>query len=192
MMLMAKKVKLIALISTLLTLLSAIIYMCTGSDAVFTLLITCGTTAYHFLMRLAVGGIINRIFHNRMNYRASWFAQRPFEKKLYKALRVKKWKGKALTYNPEAFSLEKHSLDEIALVMTKSEVDHWINEGISLFSILFSLLWGETWIFVLTAVLAMVFDAQFIVIQRFNRPRILRILKKQSLKKEEKIPLVVS
>lgn len=58
--------------------------------------------------------------------------------------------------------------------------DHWINEVISLVSILFSLLWGELWIFVLTAVFAMLFDAHFIVIQRFNRPRILRILKKEN------------
>ena len=40
-------------------------------------------------------------------------------------------------------------------------------------------LWGEAWIFAITAFLAMLFDAQFILIQRFNRPRVLRILEKQ-------------
>ena len=64
--------------------------------------------------------------------------------------------------------------------MTKAELDHWVNEGISVLSILFSLLWGEVWIFVITAVFAMVFDAQFIVIQRFNRPRIIKILERKN------------
>jgi len=160
-----------------------------GNNVVLWVGIVAFMLVYHLWGRIIMGNV-SKLF--KINPNHPWFKEWQFEKKLYKLLLVKKWKGKALTYNPEAFSLEKHSLDEIALVMTKSEVDHWINEGISLFSILFSLLWGETWIFVLTAVLAMVFDAQFIVIQRFNRPRILRILKKQSLKKEEKIPLVVS
>ena len=42
-------------------------------------------------------------------------------------------------------------------------------------------------LFMYTAIFAMIFDAQFIVIQRFNRPRILRILEKQSVKTKELI-----
>ncbi|MBQ7985639.1 MAG: hypothetical protein IJ304_00020 [Clostridia bacterium] len=137
---------------------------------------------YHFWGRIIMGNV-SKLF--KINQDHWWFREKPFEKGLYKLLRVKKWKGKALTYNPEAFSLEKHTLSEIAAVMTKSEVDHWINEVISLVSILFSILWGELWIFVLTAIFAMIFDAQFIVIQRYNRPRILRIIKRQSRKTKE-------
>ncbi len=137
---------------------------------------------YHLWVRIIMGNV-SKLF--KINQEHWWFREKSFEKRLYKLLRVKKWKGKALTYNPEAFSLEKHTLDEIAAVMTKSELDHWINEVISLTSILFSTLWGQLWIFVTTAIIAMIFDAQFIVIQRFNRPRILRILKKQSLRQKE-------
>ena len=134
---------------------------------------------YHFWGRIIMGNVSKLLKINQNHW---WFQEKSFEKPLYRFLRVKNWKGKALTYNPESFSLTAHSLNEVATVMTKSEVDHWINEAISLFSILFSLLWGELWIFVLTAVLAMIFDAQFIVIQRFNRPRILRIIQKQDKK----------
>lgn len=137
---------------------------------------------YHFWGRIIMGNV-SKLF--KISHEHWWFREKPFEKGLYKLLRVKKWKGKALTYNPESFSLEKHTLSEIAAVMTKSEVDHWINEVISLVSILFSILWGELWIFVLTAIFAMIFDAQFIVIQRYNRPRILRILKMQNRKAKE-------
>ncbi|MBQ8003511.1 MAG: hypothetical protein IJ299_00225 [Oscillospiraceae bacterium] len=140
----------------------------------------CGIVAfmivYHFWLRLIMGNV-TKLF--KINRNHPWFREKNFEKALYKLLRVKSWKDKALTYNPEAFSLEHHSLDEIADVMAKSELDHWINELISLSSILFSLLWGEFWIFLITAVAAMIFDAQFIVIQRYNRPKVLRIIEKR-------------
>ncbi len=121
-------------------------------------------------------GNVTKLF--KINREHWWFREKPFEKGLYKVLRVKKWKDKALTYNPELFSLKNHSLDEIADVMTKAELDHWVNQLISISSILFSILWGEFRIFFLTAVVAMIFDGQFIVIQRYNRPKVLRILKK--------------
>ena len=76
--------------------------------------------------------------------------------------------------------------------MSKSEVDHWINELISISTMFFGLLWGKTWIFVLTAIAAMIFDAQFIVIQRYNRPRMIKVLEmeqaREARKAEEKDP----
>ena len=153
------------------------------SDAVLWIGIVAFMIVYHFWGRILMGNV-SKWF--KLNHNHWWFKERSFEKGLYKLLLVKKWKGKALTYNPESFSLNVHSLDEIVAVMTKSEVDHWINEIISLCSILFSLLWGELWIFIITAVCAMIFDAQFIVIQRFNRPRLLNILEKQRLQSKAK------
>lgn len=75
--------------------------------------------------------------------------------------------------------MKQNSLEQILNTMTKSEVDHWINEAISISTMFFGLIWGETWIFVLTAIAAMLFDGQFIVIQRYNRPRIIKILERQ-------------
>ena len=98
---------------------------------------------------------------------------------------MKKWKGKALTYNPELFDLKENSLEQIVSTMTKSELDHWINEVISISTMFFGLIWGETWIFVITALAAMIFDGQFIVIQRYNRPRVLKILERRN--KSQKI-----
>ncbi len=138
---------------------------------------------YHFWLRIIMGNVSKLLPIRRDHW---WFQERKFEKPLYRLLRVKRWKGKALTYNPELFDLRQRSLEQLADAMTKAETDHWINELISLGSILFSLLWGEVWIFLLTAIMAMLFDAQFIVIQRYNRPHVLRILKKQR-RREEKI-----
>ena len=139
------------------------------------------TIMYHFWVRIIMGNV-SKLFKNHLNYKQWWFKEKKFEKNFYKFLHVKDWKGKALTYNPESFSLKEHSLEEIVNTMVKSEVDHWINEAISLSTLLFAIPWGEFWIFLITAIAAMIFDSQFIIIQRYNRPRIVKILEKETLK----------
>ena len=142
------------------------------------------TIMYHFWVRIIMGNV-SKLFKKNINYKQWWFKERPFEKGIYKALRVKKWKEKALTYNPELFSLKDYSLKEIANTMSKAETDHWVNELISLSTLLFAIPWGGFLAFFISAVAAMFFDGQFIVIQRYNRPRIIRILEKE--KKKNKI-----
>ena len=146
--------------------------------------ITAFTITYHFWGRIILGNI-SKLFKKYINYNQWWFKEKWFEKNLYEILRVKKWKGKALTYNPEQFDLKTNSLDQIANTMVKSEIDHWINEVLSISTMFFGLIWGETWIFVITALAAMIFDGQFIVIQRYNRPRVLKILERRN--KSQKI-----
>jgi len=137
--------------------------------------VTCFTIMYHLWMRIILGNV-TKLFP--INYNQWWFKERKFEKKLYKILKVKNWKNKALTYNPELYSVKDRSLEEIANTTAKSESDHWVNISISLSTILFSLIWGVFWIFFVTAILAILFDSQFIIIQRFNRPRLLRLIKR--------------
>lgn len=143
------------------------------------------TIMYHFWVRIIMGNVTKLIKH-KITYKQWWFKERKFEKKLYKFLRVKNWKDKALTYNPETFSIKNHSLEEIANTMAKSEIDHWINELISISTLLFAIPWGAFWIFFVSALFAMIFDSQFIIIQRFNRPRIAKILEREKIRKEEK------
>lgn len=143
--------------------------------------ITAFTITYHFWVRIILGNV-SKLFRKHINYKQWWFKERKFEKKLYEILKVKKWKGKALTYNPEQFDLKENSLEKIVNTMTKSEVDHWINEAISISTMFFGLIWGKAWIFILTAIAAMIFDSQFIIIQRYNRPRIVKILEREERK----------
>ena len=146
------------------------------------------TIMYHFWVRIIMGNV-SKLFKKHIKYNQWWFKERKFEKNLYKLLKVKDWKGKALTYNPESFSLKEHSLEEIADTMAKSEVDHWINEVISLSTLLFIIPWGLFWAFLISAIVAMIFDSQFIIIQRYNRPRIVKILEREKNKEkcEEKV-----
>lgn len=128
---------------------------------------------YHFGLRIFLGDLMKLV---PVDYSHAWFRQKRFEKKLYKLLRVRKWKEKVLTFDPAAYDVETRTLEQLATTMAKSERDHWINELISLFSILFALLWGCLPAFLISAVAAMLFDAQFIVVQRYNRPVVLRLM----------------
>ena len=175
-----------------ITLITSIIcfYLYYGNvhktETILWIAIVAFTIMYHFWVRIIMGNV-SKLFKKYINYKQWWFKEKSFEKGLYKMLRVKEWKGKALTYNPESFSLKEHSLEEIANTMVKSEIDHWINEAISLSTLLFIIPWGRAWAFVISAIAAMIFDSQFIIIQRYNRPRVLNVLKREERKKDKNI-----
>ncbi len=141
--------------------------------------ITCFTIMYHLWMRIIMGNV-SKLF--KVSYKQWWFKEKAFEAKLYSFLRVKNWKGKALTYSPELYNVKNRSLTQIADTTAKSELDHWINVLISATTLLFGLIWGELWIFAITAFFAALFDSQFIIIQRYNRPRLIKLINKQSRK----------
>ena len=145
-------------------------------DVVLWIGVTSFTILYHFWLRIIMGNV-TKLFKKKINYNQWWFKEKSFEKKLYKTLNVRTWKKKILTYNPELYDLKNNSLEDVANTMVKSELDHWINEIISISTLLFALLWGEFWIFFITAVAAMLFDGQFIIVQRYNRPRVLKAIK---------------
>lgn len=145
--------------------------------------ITAFTIMYHFWARIIMGNV-SKLLKKHINYNQWWFKEKRFEKDLYKFLKVKTWKRKVLTYNPESFDLKTNSLEDIANTMVKSELDHWINEVISLTTLLFAIPWGAFGIFFVTALVAMIFDSQFIIVQRYNRPRVLKILNRKNNRKE--------
>ncbi len=137
--------------------------------------VTAFTVLYHFWGRILLGKLTA---HFPIRYCHWWFKERFFEKKLYKLLRVRKWKEKVLTFDPAAFDVKAHTYEELATTMSKAETDHWINQLLSLSTLLFPLLWGQFWIFFGTAIAAMLFDAQFIVVQRYNRPHVLQLMER--------------
>lgn len=140
---------------------------------------------YHFGLRILFGEITKRV---TFDYRHPWFQKRPFEAGLYRFLHVRLWKDRVLTFDPAAYDFQNRTLDELATTMAKSETDHWINEAISLFSLLFALIWGCFPAFLISALCAMLFDAQFIVVQRYNRPIVVRLIEHRKREQNAKVP----
>lgn len=161
------------------TILCEILYCLSDMELLFTLAVTFGVTFYHFSARLLVGAILRARYHNCMDYNRKWFQSHPFEERLYKKLKVKQWKNRMPTYDPRSFSLKESSLTGIAQATCQSEIDHEINVIISFLPLFLVPMLGSFWAFFITSLLAALYDLTFVVIQRFNRPRILKLIEKQ-------------
>lgn len=122
-----------------------------------------------------MGAVVNLVYKKR-NYNAKWFQPRAFEKKLYKMLKVKKWKEKIPTWSPEGFDTKSHTLSEIAEGMCGAEVVHEVIVVLSFVPVLFSLEFGAPAVFIITSILAAATDTVFVIVQRYNRPRIVKLI----------------
>lgn len=162
-------------------------YVISNNAIILGIGITSFTILYHFAVRIIINNIAD-LFADRFKYTQKFFKERSYEKKLYQLLKVKDWKDKMPTFLPDTFSLENHSMEEIANTMCMSEVNHILNIIISISTILFSIVWGMFWVFFITAILASLFDSLFIIMQRYNRPRFVKLMeRKEREKKKEKI-----
>lgn len=167
--------KRLALVFLTGTLISVLLYMKLETGLILSIAVSLGTTAYHFIMRLLVGWSVNAVMHNRANCNARWFRPLRFEEKLYRKLRVAAWKKYLPSYQPELFSMKGKSFDEIAQAMCQAEIVHEIIIPLSFIPLAVIPRFGSAAVFIITSILAACFDLLFVIIQRFNRPRILKI-----------------
>ena len=175
---MAKKMSVFALLATSMTIFCVALYSNTGNGLFLTLAITFGTISYHFIMRLFVGISVNLLLNNHVDYRRKWFQVSGAEQKLYKMMKVKKWKGKMPTFEPDCFDRTIHTWEEIAQAMCQAELVHEIIIVLSFLPVLAAIPFGALFVFVITSFLAACFDALFVIMQRYNRPRIVRLIRK--------------
>lgn len=175
---MAKVMKGAAAVSLLITVLFAALYFL-GSRWALSLAITFGTCFYHFAMRLLVGQIIHRKMQNKADYRKTWYQLLPFENKFCRILKVKQWKGKMPTYDPDVFNPRMHSWEEIVQAMCQAEIVHEVIVVLSFLPLLAAIPFGAFSVFFITSLLAALYDLSFVIMQRFNRPRIIKFIEKE-------------
>lgn len=147
----------------------------TGKSVFLTLGITSMTICYHFVIRLVIGNIIGSIKLSQFDPNSFRFRERRFERKLYKALRVKKWKKFAPTYDKRVFSVKDNTFDELARATCRAETTHWLCAAASLVTICFTAWFGSLAAFLITGILGAFVDLVFIIIQRYNRPRLVHL-----------------
>lgn len=170
---MARVMKIGAVCAVVLTVLCAVLGWTAAA-------ITAGTFAYHLLMRLAVGYAFDSTLNNRVDYRHGWFQPRSFEQGLYDWLRVGQWKTNMPTFDPGAFDRHKHSWDEIAQAMCQAELVHELIVILSFVPVVASIWLGAAAVFLITSLLAAMYDMMFVIMQRYNRPRVLKIVERLS------------
>ena len=176
---MPKLMKLITAFSFIATILSIILFCRFNKSIYLTLAVTFGTISYHLGIRLLVGLFYNTIMKNHADYTKKWYQIHSWENKLYQLLKVKTWKDRMPSYNPEIFSNKKHTWDEIAQSMCQSELVHETNIILSFVPLIASIYFGSFCVFLITSVCGAVFDLLFVIMQRYNRPRIVKIALRQ-------------
>ena len=167
-------------IALLGTILFTILYLHLQIDWIESLAITFFTTSYHIVIRLLSPLILGLLFHHKYNYQIWWFQPKTWETKLYKGLKVKQWKRQVMVLEQSQFSLKIHSIQEVINNMCHAELVHELIMLFSILSILFTIPFGALPVFLITAICATLFDSMFVMIQRYNRPRLVRIYERQN------------
>ncbi|MBQ9104057.1 MAG: hypothetical protein IJY57_03105 [Clostridia bacterium] len=175
---MAKLLRNMAIIAFIFFILFLTIYLIVPSGIILSLTITFATIFYHFIMRLIVGLIINAKYKNDIDYNKKWFRVSLKEQKFYEKLKVKSWKNKMPTYNKSFFDSKTRSWEEIAKATCQAEIVHEIIIVLSFLPIIASIWLGAIAVFIITSVISALIDSTFVIMQRYNRPRILRLIKK--------------
>ena len=132
-------------------------------------------------MRFCVGAIFDKAMHNSADYTKRWYRPRPWETQLYHRLHVKHWKRHMPTYDNSLFDPQIHSWEEIVQATCQAELVHEVIAVFSLLPITFSIWFGAGMVFFLTSLLPALIDLAFAAIQRYNRPRLIRMIGRQAL-----------
>lgn len=179
---MAKIVKGIAAFSLAATVILAISYKVTSSGILLPLAITSGTIAYHFVMRLMVGLAFHATMRNKADYRKRWYQVGKWEMAVYEKLKVKQWKRRMPTYDPALFDPRLHTWEEIVQAMCQAELVHETIAVLSFLPILAGIWFGEYPVFIVTSVLSAACDMVFVIMQRYNRQRVTKLLNRKSVR----------
>ena len=78
------------------------------------------------------------------------------------------------TFAPEKLDLKVHTWEEIAGAMCQSKVVHSIIVVLCFVPILATLIWGTVWVFFITSILSAVVESLFVIMQRYNKPRVIK------------------
>ena len=179
---MARTMRLTGILSLAGTLLLSALYRATSGGVWLSLAITCGTVAYHIIMRLLVGLAFNAGMQNRANYTSRWYQVSRREMAVYEKLKVKRWKRGMPTYDPSLFDPRTHTWEEIVQATCQAELVHETIAVLSFLPIAAGVRFGAYPVFIITSVLAAACDMTFVIMQRYNRPRLIKLMELQKRK----------
>ncbi len=160
-----------AIVSLLLGCIFAAVYKIHSGGVWFSLSVTFFCTFYHIAMRLAVGAAANK-----MKIQVKRIKLTKAESTFYKKIGIKRWKSFMPTYDKALFDIKKRTLTELYINMSVSLKGHGVMAVLSFLPIFVSGRLGGFYAFLITSVLAALFDLALVCVQRYNLSRISRIL----------------
>ena len=176
---------LFSIFSSLAFLAALIVHLRVPQGWTLTFMLTSGTIFYHFAMRLFVGYAVEAVFFRRLKADGWWFREKACEQKTYAFLRLKKWKSNLPTYNAKKFDFQTLTTEQLIQNTLQAEAVHETIAALSFLPIVFYFLTYDPIdlvVYVVTSLLAAAFDTLFVLLQRYNRFRLLRLQKIQRKK----------
>ncbi|MGN1110819.1 MAG: hypothetical protein ACI4QY_04140 [Oscillospiraceae bacterium] len=143
--------------------------------------------AFQLIARLLINSICEGAFENGINSSSDWFRTTDFEERFYGFMGIKYLKKHLPKTERTDFSLSRMSPQNIIDAGCEIEAEHEIDILVSLLGILLSIPFGNVWIFVTAAVIAILYDLIYLSVQRYNRPRLERIQLKRRARFFEKM-----
>ena len=168
------------------TVLLSVLYRKTACEVFLPLAITFGTTSYHIVMRLLVGLVFCVVMQNQADYKKQWYQVGEHEMAFYEKLGIKSWKHRMPTYDHTLFDPRVHTWAEIAQAMCQAELIHETIALLSFPPIAAGIWFGAYPVFIVTSVLAAGCDMLFVMMQRYNRQRIMKLLERESIRKQNR------
>ena len=168
------------------TVLLSVLYRKTACEVFLPLAITFGTTSYHVVMRLLVGLVFCVVMQNKADYKKRWYQVGEHEMAFYEKLSIKNWKRRMPTYDHTLFDPQVHAWAEIAQAMCQAELIHETIALLSFLPIAAGIWFGAYPVFIVTSVLAAGCDMLFVMMQRYNRQRIMKLLERESIRKQNR------
>lgn len=160
-----------------MTVFFEMLYRKFGQECMLTLHVAFLTISYHFVMRLIVGELITVRYRNRrFDLNSVGFRMYNFEPELYKRLKVKKWKKIIITAKPEQFDISKNSMEALLHNIVQAELVHRVIIVLSFVPLLLIIPYGAPMVFIVTSIFSCLIDLQFVIVQRYNRPRVIKLM----------------
>ena len=143
---------------------------------IFSLYVSFLTISYHFIMRLCVGVSVDFAIKKFSVRFRSYIPVSRLEIKFYKIIKVKDWKKNAITAKPDSFNIKKVNFNELLHNMIQAEIVHEIIIPLSFVPLLFIIPFGVPVVFIITSCAAACVELKYVMIQRYNRPRVERLI----------------
>ena len=173
------RLPLIMVISMLACIVGAIfcwgVYAKTAHQAALIACLIFAAFTAHFLIIYTFTPLTYAFLGKRIHYSLPWFRPKRFEKALYARLGVKRWKSHIPTYNYDEFSLSKHTQEEVIQNMCYAEAVHEVIFAASYLPVLLGLMFSHVLLFLVTSCLFSIVHLFFVIVQRYNRPRLVRL-----------------
>lgn len=141
-----------------------------------------GEIALQFLIMHIAAPVVVIISGKKFRCDSFWFRPKKFEKRLYEKMQVKKWKTNTAVYNENEFSLQKHTPEELIMNMCSAEVVHEVIAVAGFLPVLFSFYIGHFRFLFLFSFVCGCAHMVFVVIQRYNRPRVVKLYEMKKIK----------